>query len=191
MSDVKSRTWAFLVYPESVPENWIEQLKNSHMPMAISPVHNLDVCNDGTLKKPHYHVVIYFDGPARSSQALKILEPLGINHVEAIAHTRSYNRYLAHLDDPDKAQYDPSEIVAINGAVVDLSKPLSPEEQKAVRGEVLEWCRTYNITEYAALVDYASLEKLEWLDYVETHTIFLNGYIRSRRCTAGIGNGSE
>lgn len=181
-SDNRARVFACVLYPESIPENWIDFLKETHVPIAISPVHDQDIAADGSQKKPHYHVVFYFDGKKSKQQVLKMLQSLGVSHVEQVNNTRSYNRYLCHLDNPEKAQYNREDITILNGAVVDLSLPLTPEQRAALRGDVLAWCRDNNITEYAELVDYAAIDMPDWMDYVETHTIFLNGYIRSRRC---------
>lgn len=38
----KARHFAFLVYPESAPEDWVERLEKIGQPMAISPLHNKD-----------------------------------------------------------------------------------------------------------------------------------------------------
>lgn len=38
----KARYFAFLIYPESAPEDWIERLEKIGQPMAISPIHDKD-----------------------------------------------------------------------------------------------------------------------------------------------------
>lgn len=38
----KSRHFAFLIYPESSPADWIERLEKIGQPMAISPIHDKD-----------------------------------------------------------------------------------------------------------------------------------------------------
>jgi len=39
--NTKARNFAFILYPESIPENFIENLEKTGIPMAISPLHNL------------------------------------------------------------------------------------------------------------------------------------------------------
>lgn len=184
MAEQRSRTYAFLLYPESAPENWRKILSDLHVPCAISPVHDADLDDNNLLKKSHYHGVLYFDQPKACKQVIDLLKPLNITYVEQVSNTRSYNRYLCHLDNPEKAQYSRDDIETFSGAVVDLSLPLTPEQRAAIRGDILAWCRDFDIVEYSDLVDYAALEMPDWMDYVESHTIFLNGYIRSRRCSS-------
>ena len=37
---LKGRNWAFVMYPESMPQNWFERLEKTGLPFAISPLHN-------------------------------------------------------------------------------------------------------------------------------------------------------
>ena len=180
----RSRVFAFELYPESAPDEWIKLLEGLHIPTAISPLHDKDKDEDGKFKKAHWHIVFYFDGKKTVSQVLQYLAPLGVKHVEAINNTRSYNRYLCHLDNPDKAQYDRADIVLLNGARPDFSIPLTSEDVARIRKEIVDWIEEYSIVEYAELVLYASHERPDdWLEYVAHNTIFLNGFIRSIRHT--------
>ena len=61
MKRITGRTWAFVIYPDSLPSNWEEIILNTGLPMAISPLHDKDINPDGTEKKPHYHVIIYYE----------------------------------------------------------------------------------------------------------------------------------
>ena len=40
---IKARNFGFIIYPDSVPENWEECLSILDVPMAVSPLHNLVV----------------------------------------------------------------------------------------------------------------------------------------------------
>ena len=81
---VKKRNWAFIVYPESVVPDWIERLKQTGLPAAISPLHDKDVHEDGSPKKPHYHVLVCYNGPTsfevvnRVTESLKALRPVAV-----------------------------------------------------------------------------------------------------------------
>ena len=59
---VKKRHWAFVAYPESLPEDWFDLLKQTGLKIAISPLHNQDMNADGTPKKPHYHIMLSYEG---------------------------------------------------------------------------------------------------------------------------------
>ncbi|WP_312609620.1 Rep family protein, partial [Mammaliicoccus sciuri] len=67
----KARNFTFIIYPESIPEDWQSLLEKIDIPMAISPLHDKDeterkdltedeqkIIEDGgkVYKKPHYHV---------------------------------------------------------------------------------------------------------------------------------------
>lgn len=39
---IKGRDWAFIVYPESAPENWREILDDTHIRWIESPLHDKD-----------------------------------------------------------------------------------------------------------------------------------------------------
>lgn len=50
--NVKKRNWAFLVYPESAPENWLQILQATGLQCAISPLHDRDLNATGEPKRP-------------------------------------------------------------------------------------------------------------------------------------------
>ena len=56
---LKGRNWAFVMYPESMPDNWYDLLQATGLPFAISPLHDKDLNPDGSQKKAHYHVMTY------------------------------------------------------------------------------------------------------------------------------------
>ena len=61
--NIKKRNWAFVLYPESAPADWREQLQKTGLQCAISPLHDKDMNPDNTPKKPHYHVILTYSGP--------------------------------------------------------------------------------------------------------------------------------
>lgn len=60
--DTRVRNFATVVYPESAPENWQDILSRHCVPAFISPLHDKDINPTGEPKKPHYHVVLMFEG---------------------------------------------------------------------------------------------------------------------------------
>lgn len=193
MADERRKVWAAIVYPESLPTDWKTKLEQTHVAAAISPLHDADVWTVedeqadpthkvGTRKKEHHHVVLYFESLKSPNQVLSLLEPLGVSYVEAVESPRAYNRYLCHLDQPDKAQYDPKQIQRLNGAKCDISKPNpTADEQREIRRAILDTIRENNITEYCDIVDYADMNALDdWAWYLEHHTVYLIGYLKSK-----------
>lgn len=154
----RARVWAFIMYPESVPENWRSVLSDSHIP-AAAILHDRDVTADGELKKPHYHVMLFYRSVKSYAQVRALTDSLNATSPEQVGDTRGYVRYLCHADDPDKAQYSISEIIRFGG--VDLRKWLKPtiEERYDLISEMIAFCNDNNVTEFAELMTYASLER--------------------------------
>lgn len=63
LSKLKKRHWMYIVYPESAPKDWMQQLEATGVKFAVSPLHDKDKLVDGKYKKKHWHVILIFDGP--------------------------------------------------------------------------------------------------------------------------------
>lgn len=194
MADERRKVWAVILYPESLPEDWIDRIEKTHVAAAVSPLHENDYWTSedeeinpehraGTRKKEHHHVILYFESLKSANQVLSLLEPFGVTYVEPVESPRAYNRYLCHLDQPEKAQYDPKEVIRLNGAKCDMSKPNpTADEQQEIRDAILRHCQENNVTEYAELTYYALNSGLsDWLWYIEHKTVFLNAIIKSAK----------
>lgn len=181
---VKKRHWAFVAYPDSLPENWIEVLKQSGLKVAISPLHDRDTNPTGEPKKPHYHVIVSYDGPTTFGNVEGLTKRLNQPIPQPLEQVRGYYRYLTHEDNPEKAQYDKAEIRTLNGFnILDFVELTKSEVTKYIR-EIRRFICDNNITEYAALLDIldegASIPP-EWFEVAVTHTLLFTGYLRSRR----------
>ena len=49
--ETRTRSWTFLVYPESAPDNWRDYLDEEHLEWVESPLHEFDVNPTGEVKK--------------------------------------------------------------------------------------------------------------------------------------------
>lgn len=186
----KARYGAFLVYPESAPENWWELLKASHGCYACSPLHE----PDGEEQKPHYHV-IYKHGNTVTAEAMRKVIPSSVpanGHIELVYAPRNYQRYLLHLDDPEKQQWsgDYRELIqTCNGFPLDLTRDFSQAERAAQRREIFDIIRNNGLDEYADLLEgLMDSGMYDLLDYACNHTILFSHYLASRR---GRGNLQE
>lgn len=183
--DAKARYACFLVYPESAPDSWVKTLKDTHGSYAISPLHDPD---DET-SKPHYHVV-YRHGNPISLATMQRFIPSDVpanGHVELCTAPRNYQRYLIHLDDPGKQQWEDGadSITLLNGFPLDLSRDYSKAELQAFRNEIFALIRENDMTEYSELLDYLmDSGEFELHDYASNHTILYNTYLASRRNSA-------
>ena len=113
--DSRVRLWATVVYPESAPDNWLSIIGDMMIPCYISPLHDKDFNADKTPKKPHYHVFMIFEGKKSRTQIKEIVERFGGVGQENILSKRGYARYLCHLDNPEKAQYNTDDVRSFGG----------------------------------------------------------------------------
>lgn len=102
MSKEKSRYFTFLLYPESIPEDWELRLELLGQPIAISPLHNQDKDKkNGGYKKPHYHLIYVAKNPVTAdSVRKKIKGVLGDKSVAMVQIVRTSMEqmylYLTH-----------------------------------------------------------------------------------------------
>lgn len=181
-SNVKKRNWAFVIYPDSAPKNWIEQLQQTGLQCAISPLHDKDKDPTCEPKKAHYHVIATYSGPTSFNVVKALTDSFNAPIPQALEQVRGYYRYLTHKDNPDKAQYDEKNIQTVNGFnitdFVDLSKSEITEIKKSLQALI----RVENIMEYSDLMDYLldSEKNLEY-DVASNNTYFFDKYISSKR----------
>ncbi len=181
--DDRGRNWALVLYPESVPENWRLFLNETGEKWIESPLHDKDV-NEVTneLKKPHWHIIISFKNKKSYEQVLDISNKLNAPIPQKIANLQGAVQYLWHRNNPEKAQYNKSDVVAHNGFKYRQYLTDIGVDTDVVLREVIAWISDTGCMEYADLVNYAVSEKFDdWFMVVRSQTIFLNAYIRSNR----------
>ena len=115
MKNVKKRNWAFVLYEERAPNNWKDILQQTGLGIAISPIHNKDINPNGEIKKAHYHIILCYDGPTTFNNVRALTESLGQPIPQPLEQVRGYYRYLTHKDNPEKYQYNESDIITYNG----------------------------------------------------------------------------
>lgn len=115
-----ARIFSTILYPENI--NDIDKSCNDlGVPCSLSPLHDKDLKEDdtGEIKKAHYHLVVYFKGkttPYNFYTCLcgafgeKAFSTLQIGH-----DLGSLVCYHCHLNNPEKFQYDVSDIKDFNG----------------------------------------------------------------------------
>lgn len=183
MSDLKKRHWAFVAYPESLPENWVDIIQKIGIPFAISPLHDKDINPTGDLKKPHYHVIVSYPGPARLSQVKTITEALNQPNPIPLEAVEGYYRYLTHRDNPEKAQYLEMDIRCLNGFEAPLESPSLVRKRKLeCTIKIQEIIEENDITEFWILVQYLMRFDLELYEVAAvTNSIGIKAMLSSRR----------
>jgi hypothetical protein len=179
----RTRIWAAIVYPDSAPENWREIIDDYHLEWIESPLHDRDTNpTTGEQKKPHWHIVLCFDGPKSFEQVQEITSKVNSALPVKCHSLKGSVRYFAHLDNPEKAQYNPQDIVPHGG--IDLSDVFKPtaSERYTIIGQMRAWCYKNNITEFCDLLDYASENHPDdWFPILCDNSAYvMNTYLKSR-----------
>lgn len=178
-STYKTRNWATVIYPESEKPNWRDILRGWCCQAFVSPLHDADKNPDETPKKPHYHVLMMYDGPRSAATMAKAIEELGGVGCQPCNSARGYARYLCHLDNPEKAQYDMAAVEAFGGADYLGVIQLETDRRETI-SEMCDWCRETGCVSFAALSDYARKERPVWWQALTAHsTMFMFRYVRA------------
>lgn len=152
-STVKKRNWAFVLYPESAPADWLDQLQKTGLQGAISPLHDSDLNADQTAKKPHYHVIVCYSGPTSYNVVKSLTDALNQPIPQALEQIRGYYRYFTHKDNPEKHQYNESDIRSFNGFSISDYVELTRSEIQTIKNDLIQFVRDNHITEYGILVN--------------------------------------
>ena len=184
------RHFATIVYPESAPFDWLTILSEAKIPAFVSPLHDRDVNPTGEVKKAHHHVIIMFDGVKTEEQAKEVFDSIGGVGIEIVKTVRGYARYLCHLDNPDKAQYETGEVRQFGGADYTDVIGLASDRYKAI-AEMIDFCNSHDVYEFCDLLEYARLERFEWFRILcDNGTFVMREHLKSRRnrCASLIGS---
>ena len=183
MSNIKGRNWAFVGYPESMPDNWFELLQNTGLPICVSPLHDKDINPDGTPKKPHFHFVCYYDNTTTFNNVkTNVCDLINATIPIKLESMVGMYRYHLHLDNPEKYQYDDRFRTFINGFDVSKVTALTVTEIKKLVLDIQDFIQTNEIVEYSDLMDLLKENNLfNMWEVAYSHTMFFNSYISSRR----------
>lgn len=140
MTKDKARYFTFLLYPESIPEDWEMKLESIGLPIAISPLHDKDLSDvEGQkYKKAHYHVIYVAKNPVTAeSVRLKIKRCLGDQSVAkvqiVVQSMENIYLYLTHESKDAIAKkkyvYDKKDIKLINNFDIDRYITLDVEDK--------------------------------------------------------------
>ena len=178
----RTRSWTFILYPESAPENWREILNELFIQWVESPLHDKDIDpGTGELKKAHWHILLMFPSVKSYEQILEITNKLNTPHPQKAMSAKGVVRYMAHMDNPEKYQYNKDEIKAYGGAdIAELLRPSSGEKREMMI-EIKKVIREKQITEYIDLLDVLEEIDLDLMDFAFNNTIAFNSMVRSNR----------
>lgn len=179
---VKKRNWAFVLYPESAPENWLELLMLSGVQCAISPLHDKDLDPTGEPKKAHYHIILIYGNTTTYSNVKNLTDSLNQPIPQPLEQVRGYYRYFTHKDNPEKYQYSDNDIKTINGFNISDFIELTKSEVIQLKKQLQTLIRNLNLYEYSDFMDYLQDNDLNIeYDVASCNTYFFEKYISSRR----------
>lgn len=141
---ISSRTWATSLKPAWTSEQLEDfALKMKSTAIVFGITHDKDIDEaTGELVEPHTHIYLEYETPRKLSTIANLFG-VAENFIEAVKNKKGFIRYLTHLDDADKHQYPPFEVVG-NGEVdysqVIMGNNLSDKDiaQAIIEGRGLE-----------------------------------------------------
>lgn len=178
----RSNKWAFLIYKDSTPSNYLDILESLHIPFVLSPWHDKDINKEtGEFKKSHKHGALYFESLKSYSQVSALIKNKlnGPAHVEPIMSPKGMYDYFTHAENLEKTQYDINNIES--GCGFELDKFLISNNNDEFLSSVVDIIEEYDFTEFNNLVKYARDESPMLLSIIMDKTYFFAKYIDSRR----------
>lgn len=179
----RTRNWTCVVYPESAPSNWRDIIDDLHLEWVESPLHDKDIDADGKSKKPHWHIILLYDSVKTFEQVKDLTDKLSAPVPQKCGGVKGLVRYMAHLDNPEKAQYSVGDIVAHGGVdIASLLKPSSSERYSLI-AEMMDFVQEQNILEMEDLLVYARHNRFDdWFPLLCDNSAYIMGaFLKSRR----------
>lgn len=176
--DNRARNFATILYPESMASDAMQQLSDLKIPHLVSPLHDKDTNPTGEPKKPHFHILLCFEGKKSIEQVSSLLKPIKSVGVEVVSSLRAYARYLCHLDNPEKAQYPIEKVQAYAIDYLNLIGSAS-DRYKAV-SEMMEWVSNNKCYSFYELVSYSRIHRYDWFVLLcDNSAVVMEKYIKS------------
>lgn len=207
------RNWCAIIYPSenwykqnrpdgpydghegwgSAPDDWKNILDNLGIRWACSPLHDLDVDDDGLPKKPHWHIVLCYSGKKSFDQVCDDLKEFNCPIPKYCRDLNSSVRYFIHRDHPHKYQYSESDIESYGGLDVEDCFKFSKSEVNLFVREMTEYCLACEVTEFSDFSNYCLLEKTDsWFKVLtDSKTLYFSRLIASIRHKRKLGNNSD
>ena len=111
----KYRNWEILLYEDSYVYDFKEVMRILKSNKKYAYIKHLPEEDES---KEHYHFILRLDNATKKST---LSNKIGVpeNYISEIKSLRTMNRYLIHIDDEDKIQYDIPDVI--------ISKPYQRE----------------------------------------------------------------
>lgn len=179
IKNTKARNFTFIIYPESIPDDWEDCLEKLGVSMAVSPLHNLDeterkfedmtkeqqvIFNAGgkVYKKPHYHVLYIARNPVTiesvRNKIKRILGSKSLSHIEIVDYVESVFKYLTHETSDaikkNKHKYDKADLKFINDFDIDRYVMLDENQKRELKNVLLDIIRKNHLVNVVHLFNF-------------------------------------
>lgn len=138
-----SKWWSFIAYLESAGKDWKKRLQLLGCEAAVSPLHDKDLWDHdsdevvdeetgeviaergsrykcGERKKAHWHGILKFDKTIKYKEANEIIRGITNGpYIQKCLSLKGQFEYFSHMNNPEKYQYERSEIEKYNGFVIE------------------------------------------------------------------------
>lgn len=174
---LKGRHFWYVVYPESAPKDWVEQLRQTGLAFCVSPLHDKDVNPDGTTKKPHYHVIVSWSNSTTYRSARSLCdEILKCPRPQILKNPTGAYRYHQHKDNPEKFQYEEAS-KTYNG----WKRPIDSNEVTEIKRWIYQAIYIEDCQEYGELLTVCLAEGPEYFDVASNNTMYCSKLCQSYR----------
>lgn len=181
-TEQRSNKWAFILYQESVPTNYLEILEELHIPFVLSPWHDKDVNKlTGEVKKAHKHGALYFDSLKSYTQVSNLISQKlnAPKHVEVVMSPKGMYEYFTHAENPEKTPYLAEDIEC--GCGFELGKFLADHNMGEFLNNIIDVIDENDFKEFEELVMYARKNDYLLLELIVDKTYFFSKLLDSRR----------
>ena len=134
--------------------------------------------------KPHWHVMLTFDGVKSAEQMKELFCQIGGVGAENIKSKGGYLLYLTHANSAGKHQYSASDVISVGGSIpyADAIKGITSSTKYENISQMIDWINQSDCLSFADLVEYARKDNQEWFRLLcDSNTYLLFQYIRARR----------
>lgn len=161
----KSRFWVSIGYPEDFPPDWREDIGDKlQLPYAYC-IHDKDVGKDGTLRPPHFHLIVVFPNTTTYNHALNVFNLLSptekpVFRVVEACNIRHMYDYLIHDTDDSRKKgkflYDPSERITGNNFDIGAYEQIDLARKNEIFRELSDAIKDNGICNYMDFYEYIS-----------------------------------
>lgn len=185
-----SMWWGYRYFDDpNEGDDWDTPIRESGYE-CIWAIHDKDVRPTGEVKMKHAHVAVRFSHAVDFATAKEVLCSFGVKEasIQFRDNWRGVCRYMTHMDDPDKYQYDPSIVCECGGA--DWHTEIYRTSDKyAVIAAMQDWCDDpANVKpngcppQFNDLMRYARENNQEWfMALCDNCSVVMREYCKSNR----------